>query len=672
MELFLIRFRLGDFVVDVERCQILRGESIITIEPKVMDVLFYLSKNSGQVINQQQLFAAVWPDAIFNPSSIQRCIALLRKALSEDAKNPQAIITHPKRGYSLELPVEFETSIPLSVKTTNILVNKNFLLFVSLVMLLIIIIITNMIREPIVKIQYSELKPIVSTGQDEFFSRYSPDGKFLAYITQTEPEKNYIWVKNLETGKIIRLNANAENYVSINWTIDQQAITFVKRTHSSDYLGNLPFSKYLIKPSDEQILLIFNDEKIISQLEWSSNGDIFFITQTKDESTNLVQYSTNSHQKIILLQKEKQQNWIDLAISPDSRKLALVSDGKQNIYPISLFDLETNDVSLLASLQGYVSGINWHPNNEYLLVSIRKNLLLLDMQGKVKELDFSNYLSISNANFSPDGKKIAMTLVSIDIDILQMSLNNSFNRTRIVDSHAMDIQPLFSPDTNSFAFLSARSGIMQVFIYENGNQRLLFQNTDEKEFFGMAWSPDAESLAVATEDQLHIINIRDGEIIKTINHDSSSFYLRDWYHNENALLINLRGPVVAKFNLDSFDITQLSEQSSHCATLDIKDNIYLNQTSKILKLSPDGKESIFWQPNDGNIENIVTSDKGLLIELATVETKQLWKVDFEHKNPANIMSTPTNVNWLSDISSDENKILLLSKFHKNKTLVTLQ
>ena len=51
-----------------------------------MDVLHTLNLNKGEVVSQEVIFAKVWPNATYNPSSVQRCIALLRKALQEDAK----------------------------------------------------------------------------------------------------------------------------------------------------------------------------------------------------------------------------------------------------------------------------------------------------------------------------------------------------------------------------------------------------------------------------------------------------------------------------------------------------------------------------------------------------------------------------------------------------------
>ena len=80
------RFKIGEFDVDVSRCRISSGEYEIFLEPKVMDVLYYLFRYKGEVVSQEQIFTSVWPSSTFNPSSVQRRIALLRKALKEDSK----------------------------------------------------------------------------------------------------------------------------------------------------------------------------------------------------------------------------------------------------------------------------------------------------------------------------------------------------------------------------------------------------------------------------------------------------------------------------------------------------------------------------------------------------------------------------------------------------------
>jgi DNA-binding winged helix-turn-helix (wHTH) protein len=50
-----------------------------------MDVLVLLASKLSQVISPQELLAALWPDTIFSPAAIQRCIAQLRKVMGDNA-----------------------------------------------------------------------------------------------------------------------------------------------------------------------------------------------------------------------------------------------------------------------------------------------------------------------------------------------------------------------------------------------------------------------------------------------------------------------------------------------------------------------------------------------------------------------------------------------------------
>jgi len=671
----LSQFKLDDFIIDTERCQIQRNDDTISIEPKVMDTLGYLAKHPGRVISQEELFSIVWPEAIYNPSSIQRCIALLRKALNEDAKKPKAIITHPKRGYSLELPVE-----PLRNNnwSFNNIVKGNKLThrFLQLISLAIVIftayLIFSLNTEISIKEQYSELTPVVSTGKSELYSQFSPDGQYLAYITQVEDNNYHIWVKNLKTGKVFKLSDSVSKFVSINWTNDQQAISFVERLSEGDRIGRLPFNRYQSEPVKAQILLSLENERIYSQLQWTKNGDVIFVTQDENKHTRILRYEIESKLKTILLREEQVKIIFDIALSNDNKILALISTGKPNHNPIRLFDLETSQLKLLKEITGNVNGINWHPSDASLLISNRTKLRSVDLSGNITNLKFSNYLNIMNANYSPDGNKITMSLVGMDFDILSSTADNSTINQPVVDSNSIDMQPLFSPDSNQFAFVSLRSGNQQVFIYKEGTEKLLFKNSESEEFFGMAWSPDGLNLAVSMEDTLYIINVENSEIKRSIKHKSSSMYLRDWYHNENALLVNLPGPVIAKFDLDSLTLTQLSNRLSRCIGLDFEDNVYINQTSKILKLTNKGVESIFWQPQKGEINHLYINDDGLMVELDTQQAKQLLKINFDKKTRLKHLPLELGEGWLSDVSSDGNQLLSMVRSNVNRTIFTLQ
>lgn len=674
LESSLSQFKLSNFVVDTDRCQIQEGDKTTSVEPKVMDTLSYLAKHPNEVVSGETLFSAVWPDAIYNPSSIQRSIAVLRKAFGEDAKNPKIIITHPKRGYSLEVQVETISNGGLTSQTERVIKLQPAALL-SLVIIIGVLLIAYLLMEitsDSKEIQYSKLTPVVSSGKVELNSRFSPDGQFLAYIAHEKDDDYHIWVKNLKNSKITRLSNSPANFISINWTYDQQAIGFVERRDDADQVGLLPFNRFQSEPNPAQILFSLENAHILSQLQWEKSGDVIYLSRDKDRRANVMRYRLESKLHTFLLGPQQLDDISEVALSNDGKILAIVNDGKPNEYPVSLYDLQTKSIKQLAVLNGNIHGLNWHPDDRKLLISNRKKLRLVDLSGEIKNLNFTNYLNITNASYSPDGLKITLTLVGIDFDILTSSFDNMNSEHRLVNSKSIDMQPMFSPDSSQFSFVSLRSGDQQVFVYENGVERLLFKNPNNEEFFGMAWSPDGSKLAVALEETLYILSVSDGEILSSFKPKGSSMYLRGWYNTENALLVNLPGPIPAKFDLDSLLTTPLSEEPVSCAALDLDDNLYLNLKSRIIKRSSNGEDSILWHAEDGEIEHIHVSDHILTVELKKEQFKELLRIEFNKPDSVATFPYDSDNKWLSDVSADGERLLSMKRSNLNKTIFTLE
>lgn len=78
-------------------------DASISIEPLVMKLLVTLSRRAGQLVTRQQVFDACWGSAPVGDDSLNRVIAVLRKALREIAGGAVRIETIPGSGYVLRL-----------------------------------------------------------------------------------------------------------------------------------------------------------------------------------------------------------------------------------------------------------------------------------------------------------------------------------------------------------------------------------------------------------------------------------------------------------------------------------------------------------------------------------------------------------------------------------------
>ena len=98
-------FRVGEFVVRPDLNQLIHDDLAVSLEPRVMQVLVYLSYHRGDVVSRQQLKAAVWQDPLMGDDSLNRAISDLRSALDDDSTTPNYIETIRKVGYRLIAPV---------------------------------------------------------------------------------------------------------------------------------------------------------------------------------------------------------------------------------------------------------------------------------------------------------------------------------------------------------------------------------------------------------------------------------------------------------------------------------------------------------------------------------------------------------------------------------------
>lgn len=66
---------------------------------KAAGVLGLLLERAGQPVTKQELFAAVWSNTVVSDDALTTCIQELRRALGDDAKQPQFIETRHRYGY---------------------------------------------------------------------------------------------------------------------------------------------------------------------------------------------------------------------------------------------------------------------------------------------------------------------------------------------------------------------------------------------------------------------------------------------------------------------------------------------------------------------------------------------------------------------------------------------
>ncbi|MFK7791509.1 MAG: winged helix-turn-helix domain-containing tetratricopeptide repeat protein [Devosiaceae bacterium] len=91
-------FFFSGFVLDRRTRQLRRGSQVLSIGARALDVLEVLISHSGHIVSREEIFDAVWPDAIVGENNLNVQVAKLRQVLGQEA-----IVTVPRRGLCFAL-----------------------------------------------------------------------------------------------------------------------------------------------------------------------------------------------------------------------------------------------------------------------------------------------------------------------------------------------------------------------------------------------------------------------------------------------------------------------------------------------------------------------------------------------------------------------------------------
>jgi DNA-binding winged helix-turn-helix (wHTH) protein/TolB-like protein/predicted Zn-dependent protease len=112
-------YAFGDVVVDPRAHRVQRAGADVALEPKAYAVLLVLLREAGAIVPRDALLDAVWGHRHVTPAVLNRVIAMLRRALGDDADQPRWIRTVYGTGYGFVGAVQREARAPETAVETR-------------------------------------------------------------------------------------------------------------------------------------------------------------------------------------------------------------------------------------------------------------------------------------------------------------------------------------------------------------------------------------------------------------------------------------------------------------------------------------------------------------------------------------------------------------------------
>ena len=91
--------RFGPFQVDPRTWSLSRGGEAVDLSPRLVELLTAIIEKNGEIVTKDELLDRFWPGVNISENTLTRAIADIRKALGEQASEPQYIQTLARRGF---------------------------------------------------------------------------------------------------------------------------------------------------------------------------------------------------------------------------------------------------------------------------------------------------------------------------------------------------------------------------------------------------------------------------------------------------------------------------------------------------------------------------------------------------------------------------------------------
>jgi TolB-like protein/predicted negative regulator of RcsB-dependent stress response len=92
-------YEFGPYILDGRERVLMRDGQPVALAPKAVDTLLVLLRNSGHLVEKNQLMSEVWPSTYVEEQNLTQNISILRKVLSDGTAASNYIETVPRRGY---------------------------------------------------------------------------------------------------------------------------------------------------------------------------------------------------------------------------------------------------------------------------------------------------------------------------------------------------------------------------------------------------------------------------------------------------------------------------------------------------------------------------------------------------------------------------------------------
>ncbi len=489
----------------------MRGADIVSLEPKIMQVLVRLAETPGAVVTKEELFERAWAGTFVSEDVLTRAIGELRKIFADDPARPRVIETIRKIGYRLLVspapPATDDAAAAAGPVVRPGLRRRSRVAAVLAAAAASILAALLLTRSSAVSRRSGPVRivPVTTFPGNERHPALSPDGTRVAFAWEKPGEKTSLYVKLLDSPSPVRLTTSPGSDSEPAWSPDGQKIAFVRRTRETCEILSVPS----IGGSAQRMAECGSLDA--GKISWSPSGaELAFSVPSAGGPLRLEALDlSRGSRRALTSPPPGSVGDEEASFSPDGKTISFLrslSDGVSDIYTVPAAG---GSESRVTEENRSITGADWSPDGRSLIFSSSRaglfSLWKIPAAGGEPLLVAGGGSKMKHPSTARRVNSVAYENWHYEVNLWRVPLSGETSRpgTRLTFAgDEWEFDPEYSPDGSRIAYVSTKSGADEVWTTDrNGGSPSQLTSFGGPRLGMPRWSPDGRKLVFTARPQ---------------------------------------------------------------------------------------------------------------------------------------------------------------------------
>jgi Tol biopolymer transport system component/DNA-binding winged helix-turn-helix (wHTH) protein len=692
--------RFGLFELDAVNRELRKRGISVKLQPQQFAVLLMLAQRAGQIVSRDEIHQHIWGTDTFVDfeRGINFSINQIRAALGDSAESPHFIETLPRRGYrfigELEQPVQSVATVEPNHRAHS---RQAWLKIAACVLAIAVVALGPLAvyrwhrQQRPQEREALNVLPFTTLPGEETSPAFSPDGSRIVFAWNGDPTpgaKGFdLYVKAMGSETLLRLPRHPSEWISPVWSPDGTQIAF----HRKDGADTGIFVVPALGGPERKLHPTRIPWTNFTVMSWSPDGKwIAFSDLLPDEEHAMIYLlSTETLEIKRIPNSPKCLGQGQPAFSHRGDYLAYWCFRSYDEFAVCSLLLATGQPKVFSiarphtDFAGFPNGLSWLGDDRALIYSLGVGLGEVTVtNGSVKPLAFAE--NAAWPTVSSKVEKLAFSSSSNSQNIWRRDLLRPTSpAVEVIPSTRGQGNAQYSPDGKRIAFASERSGVQGVWVSSDDGSNLVQISNPHHVSGSPRWSPDGKKIAFESHPldrwEIYVADVTEGIPRKLITNISGVYgphWSRDgkWIYFRSSEVgraglyrcpASGGGAIVLSKDIDGGDPQESFDgKTVYFQSLSVLKRVALPVQPRTESVVEGFRTSGLWTLSSGGIYFVpADAPKSLCyFDFASKQIRPIFEVD---KDFGDGLSISPDGRWIiySQIADVNSDIMLVDNFH---------